>query len=168
MKFLDNFKINFFDAHKLRGKNFYKYLHKDNKLILKKFSYLTTKKNFRCKLCGSHNIDKFHLKINKEYFLRKCKNCDLIFPNIDAKAIKNYEKKIYQNYNNTDVSKSDNKNRIYRNKKFLQERYHYTYKSLFGLNNKKKVIEIGCGNGDFLKYLKKKELKRKGLNSILI
>ncbi len=163
MKFLDNLNVNFFDAHKLRGKNFYKNLMIDNNKILNRFGHLTTKKNFKCKICGSNDINKFFLKINKKYFLRKCRKCNLVFPNIDTNVIEDYEKKIYENYHATSVSKSDNKNKNYRNKKFLEERYNYTYKKLFGLNKKKKVIEIGCGRGDFLKYLKGKKIKAKGV-----
>ena len=39
----------------------------------------------------------FFLKINKQYFLRKCRKCNCVFPNIDTNSIENYEKIIYEN-----------------------------------------------------------------------
>jgi 2-polyprenyl-3-methyl-5-hydroxy-6-metoxy-1,4-benzoquinol methylase len=162
MKFLNSVNPEIFDPYKFRSKNFYSKVNQDNIKIFKKFKYLLTKKNFKCKLCNSSKIIKNFLQVNKSYYLRKCKNCELVFPNIDVLKINNYEEIVYKDYHDTEISKNDIKNIKYRNLKLLKNRYEYCYKSIFK-NKKKKILEVGCGNGDFLKYLKSKKILTTGI-----
>ena len=108
---ISDLKPNNIDAYKLRGESFYKSLNIDRKKIFKKFEYLLTKKEFDCPLCGSKKKKKFFLKVTKNYTLRKCKDCDLVFPNINLNKIKNYEDIIYKKYSNNFHSK--NKKNLY-------------------------------------------------------
>ena len=111
MKFLKkkNLIVNHFDAHKFRGKNFFKEFRDDDKKNLFKFSKFCIKRNIACRICGSNKIDKEFLKISTKYYLRKCINCEFVFPNIDCKKIKNYEKRIYSEYDKSNLSTSEKK-----------------------------------------------------------
>jgi len=158
MKFIKNSKIsvNNFDAHKLRGKNFFLNFRNDDTKNLNKFKEFLVKKNIKCKICNSNQIDKYFLKLSEKYYLRKCKKCDFIFPNIDCLKIDKYSEKVYSEYDLTNLSKNSLKFKKYRNDKLVKERFDYCYKKNFN-NSKKKVLEIGFGEGNFLKYLKKKK-----------
>ena len=85
-----------------------------------------------------------------------------MFPNIDCKKIKNYEKRIYSEYDKSNLSTSEKKNKKYRNKKLIKERYNYCYSKNFKTVNKK-VLEIGFGQADFLMHLKKKKISCHGI-----
>ena len=76
-------------------------------------------------------------------------------PNIDCKKIKNYEKRIYSEYDKSNLSTSEKKNKEYRNKKLIKK-IRYCYSRNFKTVNKK-VLEIGFGQTDFLMHLKKKK-----------
>ena len=164
MKFLKekDYKINHFDAHKFRGKNFFKEFRKDDKNNLSKFSKFCTKKKLPCRICGSKKINLKYLKISNKYYLHKCINCEFVFPNIDCKKIQNYEEKIYSGYDKSSLSISEKKNKNYRNKKLINERYEYCYSKNFK-KVKKKVLEIGFGQADFLIHLKTKKIPCYGI-----
>ena len=159
MKFLnkESFFVKHFDAHKFRGKNFFSDFRKDDKKNLLKFSKFCTKKKIPCRICNSKKIENKFLQISKKYFLCKCSNCGFIFPNIDCTRINNYENEIYNNYHESTLSINESKNKKYRNSKLIKERYNYCYYQNFK-NNKKKVLEVGFGQADFLTYLKKKNI----------
>ena len=113
-----NLKLNNIDAYKLRGSSFYKSLNNDRKKIFKRFKHLLTKKEFRCPLCNSKKDKFFFLRVTKDYSLRKCKDCGLVFPNINTKKIQNYADIIYKRYSNNFHSKNKLKKKNYR-KKFI-------------------------------------------------
>jgi len=164
-KEISDLKLNNIDAYKLRGESFYKSLNIDRKKIFKKFEYLLTKKEFECPLCSSRKKKKIFLKVTKNYILRKCKDCDLVFPNINLNKIENYEDIIYKKYSNNFHSKNKLKKKNYR-KKFISDRFNYCIEKNFkNFKNLKKlnVLEIGCGTGEFLKHLKEKKIKYKGI-----
>ena len=159
MKFLKkkNYEINHFKAHKFRGKNFYKDFRKDDKLNIKNFIKLCTPEKIPCRICGSKKVNNNFLNVYKKYSLRECLNCGFIFPNINCKKIINYENKIYKNYDQTNLSLNETNDKKYRNLKLIKTRFDYCYYQNFK-NKKKKVLEVGFGQGDFLTYLSKKKV----------
>ena len=92
MKFIKNNKISVdhFDAHKFRGKNFFFNFQNDDRKNLRKFKKFLVKKNIPCRVCNSILIDNYFLKVSEKYYLRKCKKCEFIFPNIDCLKIQSY------------------------------------------------------------------------------
>jgi len=161
INFLD-LDLNNIDAYKLRGHSFYKFLHEDRKKIFKKFNHLLTKKKFNCPLCNSNKKKTIFLKVTKKYFLRKCNICEMVYPNINVAKIKNYTDLIYKGYSNNFHSKNKLKKKIYRHK-FILDRFNYCIKKNFKNLKKIKILEIGCGSGEFLKYVKSKKIKHKGI-----
>jgi len=163
MKFIKNSKIsvNYFDAHKFRGKNFFFNFRKDDSKNLNNFKKFLTNKSIKCRICNSSSINIFFLRVSEKYFLRKCEKCDFIFPNIDCINIENYPEKVYSEYDLTNLSKDSFKFNKYRNIKLAKERFDYCYNKNFK-NNNKKVLEIGFGEGNFLKYLQKNKIYYEG------
>ena len=151
------------DPYKLRGKKFFQEISDYRKKIyikqkerIKKFS------KFKCNLCKK-KIGNLFLTWKKTYQLIQCKNCGAISPNIDQVNEKEfidsvYNDKIYTEKTFTAIYKNYN----YRKNNFGKERYNYTIKRL-GLKKNANVLDLGCGFGYFLKYLKSKKISYKGI-----
>lgn len=163
--FIDKNKLRIFniDPHKLRGKKFFeeifnyrKKIYKAQKIRIKK------KKSFKCNLCGSKKGKTF-LTWKQKYELISCTKCNSVSPNIN---FKNESKFIESVYNDKIYTKKAFeaifKNYQYRKKKFGKERYDYCIKRL-GLNTKDKILDLGCGFGYFINYLKSKKIYAKGI-----
>lgn len=150
------------DPYKFRDRNFYKNVFLEKKKNLKRFDYLLTKKNIKCCLCKSSAKKLRVLKVNKRYELLKCKNCGLVTPNIETLKIKDYTKIIYKDFSKKKYTVSKKKKSSYRNL-LLKKRFNYCIKNNFKNFRNIKVLEIGCGTGEFLKILKKKKIFYKGL-----
>ena len=151
------------DPYKLRGNNFFEEIFNyRNEIYKKQKSRIKNIKLFQCNLCGNKKGELF-LSWRKNYKLITCKKCGAVNSNIshidEGEFIdsvyndKNYTKKvfaaIYKNYN-------------YRKNTFGKERYEYTIKRL-KLKNSSKVLDLGCGFGYFLNYLKNKKINYKGI-----
>lgn len=150
------------NPYKLRDKDFYKKVVTEKKKILEKFSHLLTKKNFKCSLCKSRAKKTKYLKVSHKYELQKCINCGLVSPNIDTLNIENYTDIIYKDFSKKKYTISKKKKSNYRNL-LLKKRFNYCVKDNFRNFKKIKILEIGCGSGEFLKILKKKKIFYKGL-----
>ena len=159
----NNLKIFDINPHLLRGKFFFKSIFKyRDKLYVTQKKRIKKPKYFICNLCSSKKGIKF-LDWKKKYELYQCLNCSAVSPNINhidedefIDSVYNtnlYDKKaffeIYKNYK-------------YRKKNFGAERYDYTVKRL-KLNQKSKVLDLGCGLAYFLSFLKDKKINYKGL-----
>ena len=164
-KFVDINKLRLFnvDAYSLRGKNFFKNIFNYRKKILKTQKYRIQKsKNFKCNLCGSSNTEIF-LSWKLNYKLLECKLCKSISPNIINHNETEFIDSIYNNNNYTKKAFLDIfKNYNYRKKKFGLERYNYTIKRL-NLSKNCNVLDLGCGFGYYLNYLKSKKISSKGI-----
>ena len=161
MKFTDIIASNI-DPYKLRKKNFFKGIFKDRNKNLKELNSLITNKHINCPICNGKKIDQNYLKIDKNYKLKKCSNCNLIFPNTKFNSDKDYVKKVYTHYSKQNHRKILYGTQKYRKATFIEDRYKYCIDRIFK-NKKINVLEYGCGNGLFLAYLKKKKIKCKGL-----
>jgi len=136
-------KFNLFLNKKIFTKKNNKYLYKNkkcacgniigkknNKFYIKPFAYI------ECKKCNSISVDPM---IND-------KGLDLIYSNNGAYSI--YRKKFLEN-----KKKKYLRNNIINNRKVSQ------VLSLFK-NNKFSILDFGCGDGGFLKFIKKKGVRR--------
>lgn len=134
----------------------------------------------KCEVCGSNNLkglfkqyDK-NLDIKKYFYISKCKNCKALFlnPQPEYKELKDYysKKKYYslKNIESKESKKTRLKIKLY-NIYFNPNKNNFILKILFsplkfivrGTNLKKgdKILDIGCGSGQFL-Y----EMKELGMN----
>lgn len=104
-----------------------------------------------CSCCNSKKIKDYYL--GKEYF-KKCDNCDYFF-SYPFKS-KEYLKEIYNEdyFKNNYSLNSSIKDLALRKKQYLQD-----YKVIINFIKKKgKVIDYGCGSGEFLQFFKKNYL----------
>ena len=119
-------------------------------------------KNFECNLCKKKKGDIFLIWRDK-YQLISCRNCKAISANIE---LINEEKFIESIYNNKIYSKkvfdAIYKNYNYRKNTFGKERYEYTIKRL-RLKKSSKVLDLGCGFGYYINFLKSKKIFAKGI-----
>jgi len=161
MKFTD-IKATNIDPYKLRKKNFFKGIFQDRKKNLRKLKLLISNKKIKCPICNNVKIDQNFLKIDKNYKLKKCFNCHLIFPNTKFNSDKDYVKKVYTHYSEQNHRKILYGTQKYRKSTFIEERYNYCINRIFK-NKKINVLEDGCRKGLFLSKLKKKKIKCKGL-----
>ncbi len=162
MKFI-NITSALIDPYKLRKKNFFKKIFEDRKKNFFKFKKLITKQKKKCPICYSKKVDYKYLKIHNNYKLQKCHNCNLIYPNTKFQIDKNYVSKIYSNYSKQNHRKILYSTKKYRNTTFIKQRYRYCIERIFKNKKNIKVLEYGCGTGDFLSILKKKNIYHKGL-----
>jgi 2-polyprenyl-3-methyl-5-hydroxy-6-metoxy-1,4-benzoquinol methylase len=107
-----------------------------------------------CKICNKINkkkISYFYKYLNKRYF--KCFNCDFIFqyPLPNEKELKNIYSKEYFRTN----YQSNNRNLKLRINQYKQDKKIIL--KYFGDNKSKKILDYGCGNGNFLKIFKSKK-----------
>jgi 2-polyprenyl-3-methyl-5-hydroxy-6-metoxy-1,4-benzoquinol methylase len=119
--------------------------------------------SFECNLCQSKNSFSIFLTWKKKYQLIECKKCNAISPNIAHDNEKEFIDSVYNNPNYTKKAFIDIfKNYKYRKKVFGSERYNYCFQRL-KLNKSSKVLDLGCGFGYFLSYLKSKKINCKGI-----
>ena len=167
--FIKNHNLKLFNisANKLRGNHFFKNIFQYRKKI-----FLNQKKrikkliDYNCNLCGKKKGNVF-LSWKKLYLLIWCKNCGAVSPNIKLENENEFIDSVYNNKIYTEKSfEGIYKNYKYRENTFGLERYNYTIKRL-GLKNNCKVLDLGCGFGYYLKFLKKKKINAKGIEPAL-
>jgi 2-polyprenyl-3-methyl-5-hydroxy-6-metoxy-1,4-benzoquinol methylase len=163
LKFID-VKENKIDPNRLRNKNFFKGIFKDRKKNFNNLSDLIIRTKIKeCQLCKSKKIENNFLKITTSYYLNKCHNCFLVFPNTNFKSNKNYTDRVYSKYSEQNHRRSIYKTQKYRKHTFIKDRFDYCVKRLFKSFRKINILEYGCGFGLFLNELKKYKIKNKGL-----
>ena len=165
-KFIKTNKLRIFDidAYSLRGKFFFKNIFDYRKKIyLKEKNRIKHENNFICNLCGHKKNFKIFLTWKKKYQLIECFKCGAITPNISHENEKEFIDSVYNNPIYTKKAFIDIfKNYNYRKKVFGSERYNYCFQRL-NLNKNSKVLDLGCGFGYFLSYLKSKKINCKGI-----
>tara|TARA_B100000686_G_scaffold344797_1_gene428163 strand:+ start:2053 stop:3045 length:993 start_codon:yes stop_codon:yes gene_type:complete len=169
MKFLKEgltlFDIN---AHSLRGKEFYKEVLDFRKKILPLHKHRIQKaEEYQCLLCGN-NEGSLLLEWEEGYQLIQCGQCGASCPNISfleqsgvsselvAKEIQYeiYVKMIDRQYD-------------YRKNQFGGDRYRYIVERLDLDPHQIRLLDVGCGAGYFLSYLKDQKVQAKGLDANL-
>ena len=163
--FIKNNHLRIFNisAHQLRGKSFFDSIFKYRKKIFFLQKKRIKKLNqYQCSLCN-HSYGKIFLSWKKIYILIQCNNCGAVSPNINHTNEDEFINSVYNNEIYTNKAfEAIYKNYQYREKTFGLERYNYTIKRL-KLKSNCKVLDLGCGFGYYLKFLKKKNIQCKGL-----
>tara|TARA_B100000989_G_C19530224_1_gene469238 strand:+ start:2135 stop:3148 length:1014 start_codon:yes stop_codon:yes gene_type:complete len=164
-KFIQQNKLDLFrvDPYKLRGQNFFKEIFNYRKEIYNKQKKRIKKDSqFECNVCKNKKGEIF-LTWKKTYKLIKCKRCGAVNSNISHIDESEFIDSVYNDKNYTrKVFKAIYKNYNYRKNTFGKERYEYTIKRL-KLKSNSKVLDLGCGFGYFLNYLKTKKINYKGI-----
>jgi len=158
---LKGYKIFNIDSKQSRPKDFWKnvLVYKDH--MMNKFaSSIKTRNKFVCPLCGSQKGDNF-LSYNK-YQLIDCSKCGLVSPNVDFTKLGNhgvYDDEVYKR----DVRINVLNTYDYRKKTLAPERLNYILEKTKISKNRIKLLDVGCGPGYLLSYLKDNGVKYKGL-----
>ena len=149
------------DPKKSRSKDFYKNMLQYRAHVMKKFAGAIKKPSqFVCLLCESKKGEKF-LALGK-YKLYECPRCALVSPNIDFSKAGGSE--MYDDPKNIkDTTREIVATYGYRKKVHAPERLAYLLEKT-GLQKKDiTLLDVGCGPGYFLSYLKDQKIKSKGL-----
>ena len=122
--------------------------------------------NNNCPICDSDDSDPYisatdHNVSNDTFYIAKCKKCNLRYtnPRPTEDTIGLYYKS--ENYISHTGSKKGILNYIYHKVRQYQLKKKESLISKYG--KEKKVLDIGCGTGEFLNYCKKKGWKTKGI-----
>lgn len=155
-------KIYNFDAHALRGLNFFKGILDYREKILPNHKWRIKKAHdFQCILCGVKKGELF-LEWEAGYQLFLCPNCGAVSANVlaDTKHIDDvYNNEVYYRKFEEEILKHYE----YRKNTQGKERFEYIVGRL-GLNPKKaRILDVGCGAGYFLSVLKEKGVICRGL-----
>ena len=161
-KLKQQLKIFNFDAHALRGNNFFKGILDYRKKILPIHKHRIKKaRNFCCVLCGGKR-GKLFLEWQVGYQLFQCLVCGAVSANIaaDARHIDDvYNNEIYYKKFEQEILK----HYAYRKQTQGAERFDYVIKRLKLKPKKARVLDVGCGAGYFLSMLKDRGVKGRGL-----
>lgn len=158
---LEGYKIFNIDPKKSRSKDFYKNVLEYRNHMMKKFRReIKALDQFVCPLCNSKKGDDF--LAYKNYHLVDCSKCGLVSPNVDFSKLDNqdvYDDPAYIKDTTREVLDTYD----YRKKTLAPERFNYILEKTKIQKNKIKLLDVGCGPGYLLSYLKDKGIKYKGL-----
>jgi len=138
----------------------------------------------KCPICSSKDIkfifschDRLYAIDNKEFPLYQCPDCKLIFlnPMPTQKTISRYYPENYISMNNLNDSRNTTIRLLYdtyyskRGRRFLKIIFLPVKHLLRSLPVKKnaKFLDIGCGNGRFLKYVKENGMEPWGVDPFI-
>lgn len=158
---LKGYKVFAIDPKKLRSKDFYKNMLEYRSHVMKKFARMVKKQDeFVCLLCGSKKKTPF-LALEK-YQLFECDQCKLVSPNVRLDEAGGHE--VYDDPANIkDTTREIVKTYDYRKKTHAPERLAYILEKIGIRKDALRLLDVGCGPGYFLSYLKDKKVKAKGL-----
>jgi len=112
-------------------------------------------RKINCQLCQSSQFEKL-FEVNrhgKSYTIVKCVNCDLIFVNPQP-FLKEIQSHYQKNYDYNYMEVSDNNNCYHLEELILLEKE---------LEGKGRLLDVGCGSGQFLAQAQKKGWKVQGI-----
>ncbi|AEF99596.1 class I SAM-dependent methyltransferase [Methylomonas methanica] len=159
---LKGLKLFDIDLYKLRSRHFHADMIRDRELVFADFaSCLRDEHDFVCPLCGDRNHREYLAW--REYTLFECTQCGAVSPNVDSTKV------AALNLHSSSIVEDDVKREIlatyeYRKQTFAAERLVYLRELIPGFGeNSDSVLDIGCGPGYFLSYLKDKGISGRGL-----
>jgi SAM-dependent methyltransferase len=160
---LKEYKTFDIDPKKLRSADFFSDLMAYRRTVMNRYRKLIKRRvsAFSCPLCRGIKGTEF-LNCGK-YVLVECKKCGLVSPNIDFTGLEKAEF-----YNDSDYVE-DTKREIlstyeYRKKTYAPERLNYILRKIKDVKKEKiKLLDVGCGPGYFLSYLKDNKISYKGI-----
>ena len=152
-------------AHSLRGHNFYKGIVEYRKKILNsQEKRIQDPDKFKCVLCDKTDCGILFLEWERGYQLYQCQACGAVSANISFKNSHEHIEAVYgQEDYNQKVRREIHEQYEYRKKQFGADRYKYIIDRLKLNKNNIKLLDVGCGPGYFLSYLKDCNIDSKGL-----
>jgi len=107
-----------------------------------------------CIIC--HDNDSAVIQVEDRLPVLKCRNCGLIYPDIgDSEEIKDQAQKWENFYSSLGVNRFNG----YASRKILYKKFLKSKKGKMLLEGKKRVLDIGCGEGFFLYLLSRIGIK---------
>lgn len=159
---LIGYKIFAIDPKKSRSKDFYKNMLEYRTHVMKKFARTVKKPGeFVCLLCGGRKATQT-LTLGK-YALYECTRCSLVSPNVRFTTTVGHE--LYDDPANVkDTVREIVKTYEYRKNTYAPERLAYLLEKTGLIKRSLRLLDVGCGPGYFLKYLKEQKVAAKGLD----
>ena len=156
-----DYRIFNLDPSKLRSKTFFKNMLEYRGKVMQQFkSAIKTPRNYQCPLCKSRKGKEF--LSDKSYKLYECSRCKLVSPNVDFSKLGNEE--VYDDPSYIrDTTREILDTYQYRKKTYAPERLAYILQKTGLKKSQLKVLDVGCGPGYFLSYLKDLKITYKGL-----
>jgi 2-polyprenyl-3-methyl-5-hydroxy-6-metoxy-1,4-benzoquinol methylase len=159
---LNDYKIFNIDPKKLRSKDFFKNMLEYRHNTMRKFREAIKKRGeFKCPLCNCFSGK--HFLNYKNYTLLECGRCKLVSPNINFDLLEGrnvYDDKSYIK----DTTQEILNTYTYRKNTYARERFDYLSKKITDIPKSKiKLLDVGCGPGYFISYLKDRHVNYKGL-----
>lgn len=157
---LEGYRIFAIDPKKSRSKDFYKNVLAYRERMMQKFAHTIKKPDeFVCLLCGGKK-KKLFLAYQK-YELFECLQCGLVSPNISMHAVNHA---LYDDTQNAErITKEILASYQYRKETHAPERLKYLMEKTGISSNEINLLDVGCGPGYFLSYLKDNKIRSKGL-----
>lgn len=159
---LKDYKIFNIDPKKLRSRDFFKNMLEYRRKVMAQFSdAYKSAEEYACPLCAGKS-GKPYLSYEK-YELYECAGCRLVSPNIKFDRLGDAE--VYDD----DAYVKDTVREIvdtyeYRKQTYAPERLKYIEEKIPDLpRNRMNVLDVGCGPGYFIDYLKDCGIPNKGL-----
>lgn len=113
---------------------------------------LFKKENMNCRVCNSSELDLYYaLGSNNQYHYYKCSNCKLVNLDLDGIKLSENQNKYSLKYKDPFDKKKNKGN--YQTSEFVKRQ----------LPNKGVFLDIGCGNGSLLYFLRQQGWEVKGI-----
>lgn len=159
---LKDYKIFNIDPKQSRSSDFYQNMLEYREKVMDQFKDAIKKgEDFVCPLCRQRQGQQY-LRLN-DYVLYECQNCSLVSPNIDFDKLGEAEVYDDEAYIK-DTTREILETYEYRKKTLAPERLNYILEKIPDLTKDNiKLLDVGCGPGYFLSYLKDQEISYKGL-----
>ncbi|MBN1817461.1 MAG: class I SAM-dependent methyltransferase [Sedimentisphaerales bacterium] len=159
---LDGYRLFDIDLYKLRSPNFHADMIADRKKLMAELAdCIRPASLFVCPLCGGR--DKSLFVQYENYPLFQCRTCSAVSPNVDRARLETFD------LHRTALMKEDLKRELlstfeYRKQTFAVERMQYLRELLPGFGTEEDlVLDVGCGPGYFLSYLRDVGVPARGL-----
>jgi len=121
---------------------------------------------FGCPVCGSSGIEplmpvKDYFLSGQEFVMQRCNSCGFMF--INPRPTQEEIGKYYQtsDYISHNADKSDLVSRVYRSARRFSVKHKF--RMVASHIQGEKILDIGCGTGEFLAYCKKKKFEVYGI-----
>lgn len=158
---LNDYKIFNIDPTKLRSKEFYKNMLEYRTKSFEQFSdTIKQASDFICPLCSQTEKNEY-LSLD-DYILYECAHCSLVSANVDFSKLGNtevYDDEAYIKDTTREILDTYD----YRKKTFAPERLEYILEKTDLSKDVVSLLDVGCGPGYFLSYLKDMDIKNRGL-----